>query len=222
LTAINTPHILKIVGWIYKVSGDSFWKLWNKPEKPTHIVDHATTQGMKIEIEAVYDINEDVAKRNLVDSVEVVHTLLEANKDKEDTEAIEISVGLLRQVATVASCRKIGGSKEEFERLQTLVAKLENESISHQSEMIEVLKDCRTYIKRSEFYAKTLRDYQQLIASSLDSDDEDGAALYLPSGNIVRGEVADVMSEVFNNLKETINKALVDGQNISTRGNKNE
>lgn len=221
MTAINTPHILKIVGWVFKVSGDGFWQLWNKPEKPTHIIDHAMSQGMKIEIEPVYDINEDVAKRKLVDPVEIALSLLDANKDKEDTEVIEISAGLLRQVVAAVSKRKAGASKEEFERLQTLVAKLEDEAKSHVSDMIEALQDCRTYIKRSEHYEKALREYQHAIHSAISENREDGPSLTLPSGTVVRGEVAEVVLQLLKTFAENVNSTIEAAHKIRSPGGAN-
>ncbi|WP_315921638.1 hypothetical protein [Mesorhizobium sp. SP-1A] len=221
MTAINTPHILKIVGWIYKVSGDGFWQLWNNPEKPTHIIDHALRQGMKIEIEAVYDINEDVAKRKLVDPVEVAVGLLDGKKDKEDTEIIEISAGLLRQVVAAASKRKAGASKEEFESLQSLVAKLEGEAKSHVSDMIEVLQDCRTYIRRSEHYEKALREFQNVIRSAISENHEDGPTLTLASGTVVRGEVAEIVLKLLKTFAESVNSTIDAGHKIGSPGGSN-
>lgn len=221
MTAINTPHILKIVGWVLKVSGDGFWQLWNNPEKPTHIIDHVMSQGMKIEIEPVYDINEDVAKRKLVDPVEVAVGLLDANKDKEDTETIEISAGLLRQVVAAVSKRKAGASKEEFNDLQSLVTKLEGEAKLHVGEMIEALQDCRTYIKRSEHYERALRDFQNIISSAITENNEDGPTLTLPSGAVVRGEVAEVVLQLLKTFAENVNSTIEAAHKIRSPGGAN-
>ena len=221
MTAINTPHILKIVGWVFKVSGDGFWQLWNNPEKPTHIIDHAMSQGMKIEIEAVYDINEDVAKGKLVDPVEIAIGLLDANKDKEDTETIEISAGLLRQVVAAASKRKAGASKEEFDGLKSLVAKLEGEAKSHVTDMIETLQDCRTYIKRSEHYERGLRGMQTAIYDSIMGYEGNNASLTLPSGKVVTGEVAEVVLNLLKSLTDTVNLTIESGRKIGSLGGAN-
>ena len=219
MTAINTPHILKIVAWVYKMPGDTIWQIWYHPDKPTHVIEMA--QCEKVIMEPVYGSDETESTRKLIDPVDVVSKLLDANKDKEDTEVIEISAGLLRQVVAVASSRKVGASKEEFERLQTLVAKLEGEAKSHVSDMIEALQDCRTYIKRSEHYERALREYQHAIHGAISENHEDSPTLTLPSGTVVRGEVAEIVLKILKTFAENMNSTIEAGHKIGSPGGAN-
>lgn len=219
MTAINTPHILKIVGWIYKMPGDTFWQIWNRPDKPSHVIDMA--QCEKVVMEPVYGSDDAESTRKLVDPVEIVSELLKSKRDKEDTEIIEISAGLLRQVAAIAANRKSGVSKEEFERLQSLVAKLEGEAKSHVTDMIEALQDCRTYIRRSEHYEKALREFQNVIRSAISENHEDGPTLTLASGTVVRGEVAENVLKLLKTFAESVNSTIEAGHKIGNPGGAN-